>query len=328
MPNVPWYNRHREIEPRVHKELTEKAANRIKFALDNIVSYGEIDDAYKLYRAEVGLHHDYLEVDNYGPAIDGVGTLLQNEDMGHALTFLELIIDILWTQSDYSSENHSVEALFKFDSDIRRILVEQGILLRLRPDQKEVEEYARRLHEYQNRDHMVSAVYRQRGNDSPPTMPFSFQFEELSHESLIESDQQVRALGKEQRWSDALEPYNEAWKLYQDEQFSRIIPEKLYNSLESVLERICVEEQDWNTENDQIGSYLGSCRENGLFEPNDAMVGEWEQILGGIQIGIQRSGSDRKDHATIDQHYCILLLHQVGAFLTFLITRYDDEYGE
>ncbi|MGB9955167.1 hypothetical protein ACOZ4B_02070 [Haloferax prahovense] len=328
MPSVPWYNRQREIEPRVHKELTERSATRIMFALDNIVSYGEIDDAYKRYRAEVGLQHDYLEVDDFGPAIDGVGTLLQNEDLDRSLTFLELIIDILWTPSDYSSENHSAEALFQFDSDIRRILVEEGVLLRLCPSQKEVEKYAKQLYEYQNQDPVVRMANRQRGNDSPPTRPFSFQFEALSHESAIESDQQVRALAKNQRWSDALEPYDDAWGLYQDGQFSRIIPEKLYNSLESVLERICVEEQNWNTENDQVGSYLDSCRENGLFEPNDAMVGEWSQILGGIQTGIQRSGSDRKDHATIDQHYCILLLHQVGAFLTFLITRYEDVYGE
>lgn len=328
MLNVPWYNRHREIEPRVHKELTEKAANRIKFALDNIVSYGEIDDAYKRYRTEVGLQHDYLEVDNYDPAIDAVGKLLQNEDLDHSLTFLELIIDILWAPSDYSSERHSAEALYQFDIDIRRILVEEGVLLRLRPDQKEVEEYVEKLYEYQNRDHVIIAVDQQRGADSPPSRPFSFRFERLSHESIIESDQQVRTLAKSQRWSGALEPYNEAWELYQSGQPSRIIPEKLYNSLESVLERICVEEQGWNTENEQVGSYLNSCRKNGLFEPNNAMVGEWEQIMGGIKTGIQRSGGDRKDHATIDQHYCVLLLHQVGAFLTFLITRYEDEYDE
>jgi tetratricopeptide (TPR) repeat protein len=328
MSSVPWYNRHREIKPRVHKELTEQAANRLKFTLDNIASYGEIDDAYNLYRAETGVHHDYFEVANYGPAIDAVGTLLQNEDLDHALTFLELILDILWTPSNSSRENHSAEALLKFDDNLRRILVEEGILLRLRPDQQEVVEYAQQLHNYQNRSQAERLVAHQRGDDTPPAQNISFRFDELSHESIIESDQQLRVLAKEQRWSDALEPYNEAWELYQDEQFSRIIAEKLYNSLESVLEQICVEEQDWNTANDQVGTYLDSCREHGLFEPNDKMVGEWNQIFGGLRTGVQRSGGDRKDHGTIDQHYCVLLLHQVGAFLTFLITRYEDQYSE
>ena len=327
MPRVPWYNRHREIEPRVHTELTEKAANRIKYLLDTIATYGEIEDAYNLYRAEVGVHHEYFEVANYGPAIDAVGELLQNGDLDHAITFLELTIDILWSPSGLHGENHSAEALFEFDEKLRRILVEERVLLRVRPDRKNVQQYAQELYEYQNRGEIVKTVHQQRGDDTPPTQNLSFRFEKLSHESITESDQQIRTLAKEERWNDALEPYDEAWELYQDEQFSRIIAEKLYNSLESVLQQICVEEQDWNTEGDQVGSYLDSCREHGLFEPNDAMVGEWQQILGGLQTGVQRAGGDRKDHATIDQHYCVLLLHQVGAFLHFLITRYEDQYG-
>jgi tetratricopeptide (TPR) repeat protein len=329
MPNVPWYNRHREIEPRVHKELTEKAANRIKFVVDTIASYGEIDAAYKQYRAETGLHHDYFEVENHGPAIDAVGTLLQNEDSNQVLTFLELLIDILWAPSDYSKARHSAGELLRFDNNIRRILNEEGILLRLQPDRQEVVEYAQKLDKYINSDNIGRMANLQAmGDDSPPSPEFSFRFETLSHESIIESDQQVRALAKEQRWNDALGAYNEAWELYQDEQFTYIIAEKLYNSLESVLEKICVEEQDWNTEEEGVGTYINSCREHGLFEPNDAMVGEWQQIIGGISDGVQRSGRDRKRHMTFDHHYCVLLLHQIGAFLTFLIIRYEERYGE
>lgn len=163
MPSVPWYNRHREIEPRVHKELTERAVNRIKFTLDKIISYGEIDDAYNRYRAEIGVHHDYFEVTNYDPAIDAVGTLLQNEDLSNTLTFLELIIDILWTTSGSSRENHSAEALLKFDGDLRRTLVEEGILLRLGPDHEEVTEYAKQLHHYHNRSENARVLAQQRG---------------------------------------------------------------------------------------------------------------------------------------------------------------------
>ncbi|MCQ4334901.1 hypothetical protein KM295_15730 [Natronomonas sp. F2-12] len=98
------------------------------------------------------------------------------------------------------------------------------------------------------------------------------------------------------------------------------------NSLEAVLIKICVEERGWNNEGDGVSAYLNSIKDKGLFDPNEAMFAEWEQIINGLQIGVQRTGGDRKRHETFDQDYSILLLHQVGAFLTFVINRYEDQY--
>lgn len=325
---IPWRNRHSEPEQRIHEDLTETAANRIAFSLNQVASRGEIDEAYTEYRTETGKHVDYFETANTGPAKKSLDRFISTEKMDDVLTIIEILMNELWGESTLSGENHTTEELLDFDNKLRRILVEEGILLRVRPERDDIEEFAERLAQYRERDSGgYSARHSRHGaSQERPEMPFKIHFETLADESVIESDQQLRILGKKDRWEEELHPYNQAWEQYQNQQFSYIIAEKLYNSLEAVLVKICVEEQNWNEEEDGISSYLDSLKENGLFDPNKAMFAEWEQIISGIQIGVQRTGGDRKRHQEFDQDYAILLLHQVGAFLTFIINRYEDEY--
>jgi hypothetical protein len=324
---IPWYNRDSDPEPRIHEEFTERAARRFSFAVKEIAERSEIKTAYEGYCIETGRAVDYFAVANTSPAKQSFKRFVTTEDFDYALTLLELLLNEIWTESEHSRENHPTEELLKLDRNLRRILVEEGILLRIHPDHDRLEKYTKQIERYRS----PSGGYSNRHRATPPEPPekdFNIHFDKLADASVIDSDQRLRALGKQGRWEDELDPYNDAWEQYQEQHFTHVIPEKLYNSLEAVLEKICVEEQGWNSSSDSVGSYLSSLQDNGLFEPNEAMVGEWQQIIGGIQVGIQRSGGDRKRHGNIDQDYCILLLHQVGAFLTFIINRYEDQYHD
>lgn len=321
---IPWQNRHTEPEQRIHEELTEDAAKRFAFALNDIAERSEIESAYSKFRIETGRSIDYFKTTNSGPAKESSGRLILNEDSELVNTYIELLLNELWTESDYSRENHPTEELLELDDTLRRILVEEGILLRIRPDRERLKEYAESVAGYRNSS---GGGYRSRHVRSEPTPPkkdFNIEFERLANEAVVDADQHLRALGKHERWKDELRPYEEAWEQYQNQQFSYIIPEKLYNSLEAVLEKICVELEGWNTTGQGVGTYLQSIQEHGLFDPNEAMVGEWQQIVGGLKVGVQRTGGDRKRHGKIDQDYCILLLHQIAAFLIFVINRYEE----
>ncbi|MFP9192160.1 hypothetical protein ACLI4Q_10955 [Natrialbaceae archaeon A-CW1-1] len=323
---VPWYNRNRKPEQRIHEEFTEKAANRISFAVAEVASKGEIKTAYREFRIETGEDVSYFQIESPESAKQSLYRFVRDEETDYALTLLELLLNELWTHASHPNEEHSATSLTELDEKLRRILVEEGILLRLKPEQEVIVDHAGMR---EKRGEITEQLMRQKPIfNLEPIKQFSIRFERLANESVIEADQALRALGKQERWEDELTPYNKAWEQYQNQQFSQILPEKLYNSLEAVLEKMCVEEQGWNEQSDSVGSYLNSLKDHGLFEPNEAMIGEWQQIVGGLQVGVQRTGGDRKRHGDIDQDYCILLLHQVGAFLTFIINRYENQYYE
>jgi hypothetical protein len=130
---------------------------------------------------------------------------------------------------------------------------------------------------------------------------FLFEFEKLADQSFVEADQQIRGLTKGRKWEDELTGYNEAWDLYEDGVFTFVIAEKLYNGLEAITQKICVDLQDWADEDDSFGTYVETMREKGLFEPNDAMQAEWQKILSGVEQGVNRTGGDRKRHESIDR---------------------------
>lgn len=307
---IPWGRRHSEPEQRIHEELTETARRRVAHAVTQLAHRAEIHDTVRKFQVETGKSLNDFDVKNTGPAKQSQFAFILDADHEDLLTYLEILLNEVWEPSNMSNRDHSYEELVDLDEMLRRILFEEGILLRLRPD----------------RETVAAIVGDQSTSSRGSFVPLEgepLRFERLSDEAVIEADQEMRVLAKGDRWEGPLKGYNEAWEMYQDGQFSFIIAEKLYNSLESVLEEICVSE-GWNSSEDTVGTYLNSLREHGLFEPNDKMVGEWQQILGGIRTGVQRTGGDRKGHEQFDQDYVILLLHQVAAFLTFLINRYED----
>ena len=219
--------------------------------------------------------------------------------------YLEYLLNTTWSKKAAEEYRIEYETMLDTAMDIENILAEEGILIQMKPSVEEMKSY----------------------NNYRPDKNEWVKFQPVSDETVIDVDQETRALAMGKNWEEPLEGYNEAWNLYSDGTFTYVIAEKLYNSLEAVCKKICVELEDWEDESTTIGDCLSKMREKGLFEPNDAMVAEWQQIQGGLQIGVQKLGKDRKRHEEIDQDYAILLLHQTSAFLSFVIKRYEAKYG-
>jgi hypothetical protein len=100
-------------------------------------------------------------------------------------------------------------------------------------------------------------------------------------------------------------------------------------ALENVLKKMC-EEQDWE---DEIGEKptVGDCfqklSDEGLFDANKAMVGEWQKIINGVRVGVQKTGDRKNWHGDdIDEDYCLLLIHQIASFLVFSIRQYEKNF--
>lgn len=318
----PWASRESEPEQRVHENLTEKARGRLKFALTQPVTAIDISSAYKQYRTEVGYHVDYFNIEDKISAKNSLGKFISEEPDENVLTIAEILLNDLLNEDSLINGPHTVQEVIDLHIKIDNILTEEGILLKLRTDLDDLRIYKEKVLEYRSKMEHIHP-------SSLPEWPekqFNIQFERLAHSSVIESDQQVRKLGKTERWKDVLNPYNDAWEAYQNPPVTYVVAEKLYNSLEMTLVKICVEEQGWNDGDDGVSAHIESLKGNGLFEPNNAMVYEWTQIVEGIKTGVQRTGADRKRHEEFDEDYALLLLHQVGAFLSFIINRYEDEY--
>jgi hypothetical protein len=299
-----WSKRHSEPEQRIHKELTEEAELRISRA----VRFLEKDDAHYVLEHYVDrtgrpLEHQGTQRD---PTHDLRAQLSDPENLGQAIDLIELAINRAFrsrTKIGHSSNyTYDMSDLAKMVIQIHKALKDEGILLQLQPTAPEI------LSDDWNRREDYDRIILQR----------------MSDEAVIESDQETRMVAREVGWEDELQGYNEAWEAYKDNGGTYLIAEKLYNSLEAVTQRICANENDWASESDGVGTYLSEIQDRGLLNPNPAMVGEWQQIAGGIQVGVQRLGGDRKRHELIDDDYAVLLLHQTGAFLTFLIKKYES----
>lgn len=304
-----WSKRHSEPEPRVHEELTSTARKRIAHTL-RVVPDEEIAKTYNLLIERTG--EDPTQFGEGHSMSEGqYKFIIQNADQDVILDYLELLLNMLWRSEETVPRGttylYDEKELIPLCRKIEMALVEEGVLIQMKPSPSE---------------EMVTDDW-QRYSDYDKIL-----FQQLSDETIIESDQELRILSLGDEWQDPLEGYNEAWELYKEGTFTYAIPEKLYNSLEAVCEKICVDLEGWLDKDPGVGQCISKLREKGLFTPNDEMVAEWEKIASGIQIGVQRAGNDRKRHENIDQDYLILLLHQVSSFLTFVIKRYEDGYHE
>lgn len=312
---VPWSKRNTTPEPKTKERLTNKAQTR----LANVVSgYSErrvMLKTHSKYEGEFGsVKVDFKQNDSIHDLHRKQTRLLKNESRDKALTYLELLLNTAWSRSERQNQ---IQSLMKMDDNIRRVLTEERILLELKPSRD-------MLPLVETEDEFGKET--EKLYDPEEFGPF--QFEKLADQSFVEADQELRALTKGERWEAALTGYNEAWELYEEGTFTYVIAEKLYNSLELVAQKICVELEGWENEDQTLGTYINRMREEGLFVPNDEMVGEWQQILNGVKTGVNRTGSDRKRHESIDQDYAILLIHQVASFLSFIIKRYESQCGD
>lgn len=81
------------------------------------------------------------------------------------------------------------------------------------------------------------------------------------------------------------------------------------------------------TENREMShaKYLDLLDENKVYNANGITAPELGDLLNALERMVSKVGADRKQrHAYHDRSYCTLLIHQVGAYLYFLIGRYDD----
>ena len=299
---IPWSQRNSEPEPRIHDELTSGARTRIAYIIQSV----DVNDMEKAAVRLAELTGQVPKQIGGYPSSDDIFDFINEGESDVVLDYLELILNIILaetTDDGYVTEiKYPTDSIIQICGKIERALVQEGVLIQMKPSPKE---------------EMTSRKWSRSDCDK-------IIFQPLSDETIINADQELRVLGLGDTWKEPLEGYNEAWRLYKDGIHTSAVAEKLYNSLEAVCQKICVDLEGWASENDTVGTYLDEIREHDLFKPNPAMVGEWQQIMTGLRIGVQRTGSDRKDHENLDQDYLILLLHQTSAFLTFVIKRYEQ----
>lgn len=300
----PWSKRNSEPEPRIHEEMTPAARKRIAHSL-RIVRKDDISKAYNTLVELTGEDPEYFSYSRKRKK-EQYEFITSTEDQDVLLDYLEILLNRIWRVYERVGRSKSYiydpGDLVDICLKIEMALIEEGVLIQMKPSPSEemtTDDWNRKT-DYEN-----------------------IIFQQLSDETIIEADQELRVLGLGDQWKEPLEGYNEAWRLYKDETFTYAIPEKLYNSIEAVCGKICVEREGWLDEGAGVGACISELRQQGLFEPNDEMVAEWQKISSGIQIGVQRTGGDRKRHEKIDQDYLIMILHQVSSFLTFVIKRYE-----
>lgn len=155
-----------------------------------------------------------------------------------------------------------------------------------------------------------------------------FNFRPVGSEMMAEADEAFSAVASGKKWVRVASPYNDAYDLYKDRTYDRSIPEKLYNSIEELARVICVDLQNWEDNRElNLSNYLELMNEHDLFEPNPIMKAEVKDLANSMEKTFQKAGADRKNrHMEIDREYCTLMLHQVSAYLTYIIRQYEEQY--
>lgn len=134
---------------------------------------------------------------------------------------------------------------------------------------------------------------------------------------------------EEEPWEKALKGYNDAFGRWKNGDYDELIPKKLYNSIEEVLKIICVDLEGW-TENRELShsDYLQLLNGHGVYYAHGVTADEIGDLLNSLERLVSKVGGDRKQrHAYHDRTYSTLLIHQIGAYLYFLISRYE-QYAE
>jgi hypothetical protein len=300
----PWSKRNSEPEPRIHETLNAPARKRIAHTL-TFVHEEDVRASYDRLVEFTGKDPDHLRSPKLNLVQSQYQFLVQEENQDIVLDYLQYLLNRLWRNktmtASYSKYVHDEDKLINACYKIEKALIEEGILIQMKPSPSE---------------EMSSDKWTRSDYDK-------IIFQQLSDETIIESDQELRVLALGDTWKDPLSGYNEAWQLYKNGTFTYAIPEKLYNSIEAVCKEICIEQEGWLDEGTGVGACISELQDHDLFKPNDEMVAEWQKIASGIQIGVQRTGGDRKRHEKIDQDYIVMILHQVSSFLTFVIKRYE-----
>lgn len=300
----PWIERHSEPEPRIRKELTEAARVRIANSM-KVVDGKHIQEGYDEMRDYTGRTIYGFDVSGRTPAMRSQYEFILDEDndIDLVLTYLEYVLNIAFTDTAVQTrllQGEGVELIHK----LNRTFDDEGILVHVKPSAREIDERSFR-----------------------PSADELIQFQQVADETIIRADQETRTLALGEEWEKPLRPYNEAWKLYKDGTHTTSIIEKLYNSLELTTEKICSELKDWEDGGKGVGRYLQVLQDEGIFDEGPQMGEEITHLTKSLEILLHRLAGKRKRHKDINPDYCILVLHQVSAYLSFIIKRYEELYG-
>lgn len=296
---TPLIDRQREPESRIHEELTRPARERLAQITEN----RDRDDRQRAFKETMKLigrtpvlscfsenrtHKFKKKVSHYEFIYQGATVPV--------LTYIEQLYVTYGTfkrksVEDIETERGSISEYSVFE-DIWQVLVTEGLLWEI---------------EWAERGGVI-------------------QFTPLASEGMADMDSKVQALAENEPWSNALEGYNAAFERYLSGDFDDTLVTKLYNSIEEVLQTICVDLEGWIENRDMShGDYLDLLNENDVYDANGITAPELNQLLDSLEKMVSKVGNDRKQrHAYHDRAYCTLLIHQVGAYLYFLISRYED----
>lgn len=326
-------DRQKAAQARVHTDLTDTSrerlaqltANPMRIRLVDPFGNGGLPGKYitqSLNRTYEDIGYsgvkDYLEKTNARKEVEDAGiifdkkpedkiideiqthrNLILNADTIPVLTYIENLLEIVGKTSSFSWKNiaHNASELNVKGSvqstaeKINIALETEGILWEL---------------EYQDR---------------------KFNFKPIGSEMMQQADEEFSVVASGKKWQNVASPYDSAYNLYRDRNYSREIPEKLYNSVEELVRVICVDLEGWEENREQnLSVYLDRMRDEGIFEQNNIMRTELEDLTNSMERAFQKAGAERKNrHTEIDRQYSTLLLHQVSAYLTFIISRYEDK---
>jgi len=306
---VPLVERTREPESRVHEELTRRARERlitiIRFALDQQSSVLSRRKKaleklmMKIGRSEVLLHQSSTDSDMAKPEKVEQYFFLKGGTV-NVLTYIKILMADMyryedereWTGKKLNSKIGDPSDWNRAFEKIQDVLITEGLLWEM---------------EWADEGGII-------------------QFVPLESEAMEEMDEKVQALAEKEPWGDALKGYNAAFERYLNGDFDDTLVTKLYNSIEEVLQTICVDLEGWTDDRDRShGYYLDLLNEHDVYDANGITAPELNQLLDSLEKMVSKVGNDRKQrHAYHDRAYCTLLIHQVGAYLYFLISRYDD----
>lgn len=258
----------------------------------------EAVEAFPTQVPESGRQTKDLEQNTYGEHLEKHKQIIEEAERDTVLTYIENLLEscanshsLDWDQTKVNTSRTDFESQLSLTTEKINVALEtEGVLWELTRD----------------------------GN--------RFHFQPIGSELMAEADSELSAIARGKKWQSVLSPYNSAYELYQNRVYSREIPEKLYNSIEELAQTICVDLENWEDNRERnLSVYLNRMRDEGLFEPNNIMHSELTDLTKSMEKTFQKAGAERKGHSEIDREYATLLLHQVSAYLAYIIRQYEEK---
>lgn len=279
------FTRQREFESRVHTELTTRSRERIASITGDRRKW--IETAFGELADEAGPSR----ITEVSPDTDHT-EFIMNADTVLVLSYIEHYFRAAWNQVSrrgYRGSASKTEVNMKLEK-IKDVIITEGLLWEVEGDNGRV------------------------------------RFRPIESEAMEDMEENVQALAEDEPWDDALKGYNAAFERYLAGDFDHIIPKKLYYSIEEVLKIICVDEEEWTTNRElQHSDYLEMLKDKGVYDAHGVTATELDDLLDSLERMVAKVGGSRKqEHAFHDRTYATLLIHQVGAYLYFLINRYEE----